>query len=430
MKYKKKLIKITICFFAFIILCTFLSRTIMYYMTPKATHVWARSGVIKQEVKALGVLEYPSAKEIVLTECMTYPVVIDEVIVKEGDQIAAEDVLFTTKPSKQLESDVEQAKERIKAITQSIEDFEKQLPYALLNVDKNIVQKKEELAKLCYMGVSSASNGSSGEVSDDEEYLKNIHHEKVILLETELNLLMKQREDLLNGMNGNTSRQSLNHSLDEARNNLDQLEHAISSLQTVKATEAGIVSKVHIQEGQLYRGEMPAYAVYPLAKPTICVTLPSYWEPYLEKDPNCQVEFEDGKFEAYIVDVVSPAKDPQGRLTAVIEPSGEFWNKYTEPVELLGKSINVYITYTSQNYSVVIPNSCVFEKEGNPYVYVIKDRSTFWGVQSYVEEVRVTLGESNDRSCAVIDGLSQGVKLANNWDRVLSNASVIIDLTE
>lgn len=84
------------------------------------------------------------------------------------------------------------------------------------------------------------------------------------------------------------------------------------------------------------------------------------------------------------------------------------WN-FSSPV-IHGEYAEVQMSYISEEYSSVIPKTGIFyDSDGFSYVYLVKERDTMWGKESYAVKTGVTILEEDEKNAAVLAGLENFV---------------------
>lgn len=423
---KKFGIKALVVFLLIMVLCTFMSRTVMYYLTPKVTEKSVISGRINQNFTITGCFNINGAKDISLCKDFDYPVYIEAIDIGPGCHIKKGEPIAHAAPSKQILSAIKQADELYREMTKRVKNFKENLYLELINIEKKIVLKQDEIYNLIKIRASLTST---------ETRVLSKNTSLISFAQKELEYYKQKRDRVNSGDMNGVSLSDLHRSKDDARHNLLELKKEADNCSIIKSPLSGTIVKIYIKEDEYYDKSRPFLKILPDKNKMACVRIkiPQYTLSYIKKDMDCIVSYKNTEFEGVVSDLLYEEDFSVGKedvLTAVVKPCDKFYKTYSDLIKLNGRRMAVLITCKSQMYDVTIPNSCIIEKQDRKYVYVLEGKRSFWGEEYHVVETPVTLGESNERKSSVIKGLSTGAKVADYWSKPLSNNDRVVLLSE
>lgn len=90
-----------------------------------------------------------------------------------------------------------------------------------------------------------------------------------------------------------------------------------------------------------------------------------------------------------------------------------------------GQEVEITIRETSENYPLIVPTRCISMQSGTNFIYVLRERQGALGHEYYVEQVFVTIIESDDLNTAITGYINPGDQIVVNSSKALSpNAQV------
>jgi HlyD family secretion protein len=372
-------------FFLFMLIMTFLSKTLHNLSLPRVDAVKPAAGYLVREIRGEGVIEPVETYEI-------YPennVRITDILVKPGNSVVRGDKI--------AEADISEAKE---IYARSMLRYENaKLEYQKLQLNKNglpelekeiervkneVIEKQadlEEIRQLYSMGAESA-----GTVAAAEKALKNVRDE----------LARKQQE---------YEKRSEEYEIDvrKAQNELLILEMELEDMKVEDAVYApvdGIVKTVN-EKSDIEKNRVPVCILIDPSK-GFRLRIPAGQKnaEYLEIGEVCKVDIRntDAQVDGTIADIRDNMADPVNRKDIMIAIEGGSLNG--------GETGSIRIAKKSKVYSLLVPNSALHEDSYGPYVFVVDEKQGFLGNEKYIRKVYVETEDHDDTKTAISAGIS------------------------
>lgn len=144
MKGKKFATRAGAVFLAIMLACTFFSKSLASYLTPKVSTAYPQPGILKKELSMQGAFEAPHKSEVTIEDAKNYPAKIQAVLVKSGDTVKAGDVIAKAEVGGALKNEVMAAEKELETLKIGLNDWKHQLENALLDIKKQLLAQEEQ----------------------------------------------------------------------------------------------------------------------------------------------------------------------------------------------------------------------------------------------------------------------------------------------
>ena len=159
---------IAIIFLAVMLVLTFFSNTIMNYSLPKVSTALVQTGNIKSQVRGKGIIEIVDPYNVEVNETRT----ISAVVVKEGSEVHAGDVIYRLKGEESTE--MEQAKKDLLAAQT---EYKKDLLDGTISAQANGGDVDTDSIRRTIASYDSTINGAKAEAANHEAAISNLQRQ-------------------------------------------------------------------------------------------------------------------------------------------------------------------------------------------------------------------------------------------------------------
>lgn len=438
--------KIGIGFIVVIVLCTFFSRTFVYYTTPKVHAQVPNSGVINDDTVIQGRFSYADKKDVAVSSAVKYPLKVTEVYVKNGDIVKKGQVIAKGEASSDLDDQINQLMLQYKSEQIAVNDFDMQVKSAIIEYDKQINTMTDQKHELDLQLEQLKNDKSSGNAYKMEK-MKN----DMDVIDRELSLLNQEKQNTKKGIVSGKDKSSAADEVNITKNKLYELNNIKDDLTEIKSEYSGTITDIHLKPDEIFNGSTSAYTVNQDNKPVIMGTVSKNDMDHMGKGTECTFLYNNKKYYAKITDIrdqtnsdnasqllqsrssigtdASSASENNDVRSAVIQPEGSFYQDIKDFDLLEGQDIQVSLGGSNQQYNVVVPNSCIIDDEGDKKVYILKNRNSYIGNEDYVIVVKIKIAKSDSVNSAVSDGILPGETVVYSWDRPLAKNQHVINLS-
>lgn len=442
-------------FLLFMLLCTFLSRSVFYFLTPKVLTQSIKGGVIENEIKIDNIdLIY---KDIVTNRIIlpdNYKLYVEKIFIYEGALVKKGDTILKFSPieceilKRDLQNDMMEINSKMhhlqevkKNINEEYEEklknisIEQELLISNIETDTILQDLQIKNKSLDYEQMSKAIEASEelfkiGAISENalqkqklelekmgneintlnEIYNKSLdkiekeYESKVLRFDAQKReLRIQQKQELLTLENEQVLLSKMN-TLKTVYNNLLPL---LSEGQVV-AQEDGMLYKMNVKEASYYDGKEFLFQLIPKeSEISYRVSLTKEQEKYLDRVKEACLKF--GNNEVAVKMLGTYKEDEKTYL--IFETEAILTKDQQANLVLLLKE---ELTY----YDTIIPSSALIDE----HVFVLSSQEQgIWGTAYYIQEIKVEVGRIGSKEVGIISGLLEGQEIVTYWDRTIKN---------
>lgn len=470
MKKNKTARYILIFFVSIMVFFTFTAQTLNYIMTPKIITASVESGYISNEFSFNEIsFFYEDIEKINIPSRLIAPFYVKNLNVTKGDLVHEGDVLLTFDTSEylaQMESlhrDIKLAEtelmefdykyhEKLNSLSKEREKCLEMLKYlndgkeyrdpslqsillTLNQLESTISSQRSKLTELKTKNSLGIIPLEQVQDMEDElsktvqklEYNKKIfdqtknaliqdYSEKIDSLETELKHL--KQSGILNGQ----TREMLQSKLNELNTKLKDSPAITERFYYVTSPIQGIIDEVNINISDSYSGMKNLISVIPQhAVPLLKAKIPDDVIHKLNEGDECIIINNEKELRGAIKDKVNAAEE------AYITIDLASYNHQDEIKNLDIYNTHVKVVKQSDYYNAIIPNSALIDEST---VFLVKERTGFWGNELYIVKKQIIKGMSNDYKTAIVQGLTANDTVVVGWDRELSDGDTVSEYLE
>jgi len=464
---KKITNRAALLFFTIMLLLTFSSRTINYYLTPKVEIVGVKDGYINSNQVFNNVkIFHENTISVEIPFKLIDGIRINKIHVQVNSAVKQGDILITFNLSdcqdlsKQLERQLKHQKTALlefeKNMSDKIAELDNSISECNYEIDEiqaslqdlcvnepqlsPLISEIEEIKQLYEKKLKTHSINkllfenkaiSTIEITLSEEETKDLN-KKLLEKKEYYNRLQKQLIDdknrtyknivftknkyikelnyiKTNSIINGKSLELIEDEYKETCFHADFIRKIIDSSGNITSPASGIVANVMLDHIEKYSGqsEILSIAVNGTSLKLITKVSPGQME-NLKTNTPCTIMFGDITAEASIEYIFSTKEENY----AVINSSGI-------PIEKIPvfTDIIVIVESNSNYFDHIVPNSVFISSHDE--LYILKNRQSFWGNEYYVEKRKVITGESSAFETQVIDGITSSDMLVCGWDREL-----------
>ena len=391
--YRRALTRIGIVFLGVLLFLTFFSRTILTFSLPHVTVTGPTSGALLRQIRGEGTIAAGRRTDLYVDGRRR----VVEVRVKEGDNVSAGKVLMVLDAG-----DIqEQLAQAIRVSTSG------DLDSALAGVAEARLGTLKSAADLAQMKVENLRvrvQNMRALLSRGAESGESVSRAELELSQATQDL--REREDAL---------QQRRFSL------LSELRAAL-----VVSPVDGLVTDLGPEEGGWADTSHPVVTLQPVAAALeLRVTVPLSSARILTVGETQEVLVRDGS-----------GRRSEAAITRIAETSstGGGYREVTFAIPRdsdlrAGDVGEISIQKLTRAYSLLVPNAAVGTDAEGAFVWVLKERRTVLGTESYVVKAAVTTEDSDDFMTALSSGLEPGEKVMVRSTKPLagSGARVVVD---
>lgn len=442
-------------FLLFMLLCTFLSRSVFYFLTPKVLTQSIKGGVIENEIKIDNIdLIY---KDIVTNRIIlpdNYKLYVEKIYIYEGALVKKGDTILKFSPieceilKRDLQNDMMEINSKMhhlqevkKNINEEYEEklknisIEQELLISNIETDTILQDLQIKNKSLDYEQMSKAIEASEelfkiGAISENalqkqklelekmgneintlnEIYNKSLdkiekeYESKVLRFDAQKReLRIQQKQELLTLENEQVLLSKMN-TLKTVYNNLLPL---LSEGQVV-AQEDGMLYKMNVKEASYYDGKEFLFQLIPKeSEISYRVSLTKEQEKYLDRVKEACLKF--GNNEVAVKMLGTYKEDEKTYL--IFETEAVLTKEQQANLVLLLKEESTY-------YDTIIPSSALIDE----HVFVLSSQEQgIWGTAYYIQEIKVEVGRIGSKEVGIISGLLEGQEIVTYWDRTIKN---------
>lgn len=407
-----------------VVLCMFFGQTILTLTTPKVTLVEAQTGKLEEKIRITAELYFEQPDSITFSDAQEQPVTVEKVFVRDGDQVKAGDIIFTSKLGEKYD-------EAVKTQTEALQkEQEAQLAVDMntgkvstKNKTKNDAEDLYYLAQndyLNYMGELIELTVQRGITLNDDvdtwgQQIGDKLTAEISLKLDELNVYKQKVADARaafmkihkKGKVKDTTYEFVKKKREAAqkvmkeRDKLIKLIEQGEALKTVRAEKDGTVLAISVKAGEVYAGDKPAFQI-------------SNEQPLLRADvteirktiaPDMRVDYQMD-YETIKTKVLSVKRETGNKKYAIIELTDELMSALGGINELNGQPVELKIQYKAKTNTTLLPISAVQGVENGYYVFVAEQKYAMWGMQMVARKVDVRVIDHSDRMYAIEEDLS------------------------
>lgn len=460
LKYSKKL---TYICFIFLMISTFFSKSLTYWLSAKVKTATPTNGIIKEN-KVMNEFEIIFENEEILYFDSN---VIDKFYIKslinKGQLVTKDEVLFQLSipdntnikddyrsDIKSLETEilhidkekklstekyireVERINESLKKIELEIKDLEAGSVLELIELKSNIHNKSKEVTSKKEHNHINEELYKIGVISLNEYKLEI---DKLEAIQNELELLEMKYFHVQNNLKAEyiNSQEGLHEQLyeleygndiyilskDNALQNLFnkrvEIENKLERLTvlendfTIKSPIKGIITELKIFDSSHYIAGEVLCKINPISKPPLYkVNLPIEDIENWSETNDILLSIGDKHINCEIVDIMYRADENRDLVIRPLETLDE--QDYL-------KETTIKLNKSSEFYPTIIPSNALID---GLYVYTLREEDYgLWGTRYFVQKLPVTIGDYNSKEIGIRSGLTTESKIVFDWDREL-----------
>jgi len=401
---QKRIRKAIIVFFLFMLIMTFLSKTLSNLSLPRVNAVKPSAGYLVREIRGDGVIEPVEAYEI-------YPdknVKVKEILVKSGS--------YVSKGEKIAETDITEAEELYAKSMLRYEnaklDYQKlllsknglpELEKEIERIEGEIGEKQaelEDIRQLYSVGAQSADDVSAAEKSlknarDDlaqkrQEYEKRREQYEIDIqkAQNELKIMEMELEDM---------------KVEEGiYAPADGIIKAVNDIRDIEKSGAPVCILVDASKG--FRLRIPASK-----------TKADYFS--IGEMLKVDIRNADIQVDGTIADIRDNAADPANKKDIIIAIESDSLSG--------GETGSVRFAKKSRVYSLLVPNSAINEDSVGTYVFVADGKQGFLGNENYARKAYVEIEDYDDSKTAVSSGITIDSLVITGSSKPVSDGDVV-----
>lgn len=401
---QKRVRKAIVVFFLFMLIMTFLSKTLNNLSLPRVDAVKPSAGYLVREIRGYGIIEPVEVFEI-------YPgknVKVTEILVKSGS--------YVSKGGKIAETDITEAE---KIYAKSMLRYENaKLDYQKLLLNKNglpelekeierieseICEKQAELEdtrQLYSVGAQSADAVSAAEKS-----LKNARDS-----------LAQKRQEY------ERRREQYEIDIQKAQNELKIMEMELEDLKVQKGIFApadGIIKTVNDRR-DIEKSGAPVCILVDVSKGfRLRIPASKTSADYLSIGEMLKVDIRnpDIQVDGTIADIRDNVADPANKKDIIIAIESDSLSG--------GEAGSVRFAKKSSVYSLLVPNSAIHEDSAGTYVLVVDEKHGFLGNENYARKAYVEIEDYDDSKTAVSYGITIDSLVITGSSKPVSDGDVV-----
>lgn len=408
-KRKKLTGKLLIIFMVMMVLLTFFSSTINNFTLPRVILDKPIGGALIKQISGQGTIQAKS----VIEQYTDTNMKVSDVNVKVGDAVKkGQPVLSMDTDNLNSSLQDENAKyEQMKIILDRLQDssnlatYDNSIQTALEN--KNQKTKEYQDTKILY------DNGV--------ESVKNLENAETAMNTAKWNydVAVQAKEAFVRNSQRDIENAKLN--LEIQARKIDTLKKQVTESKVYTAPADGIVTELNFSKGSIANSSKP---LFKLAETSGGFQL----EISADRDLIGYVNAGDS------VDVsITSLGDKMvgGKIAEVKEDLQNGDNKIlvidVNDEELKGgENAQVNILKKTKQYSVLVPNSAVYNDNNGSYVFVVKKKDGPLGSESYVQRVDVIVEDSDSAKSAIVNGIMPMDKIVTSSTKALSDGDKVV----
>lgn len=393
---KKKLVRnAAIIFISVIVLLTFFSKTINNFLLPEVELGNATARTFSKEISAQG--EVVPLNTETINSFGNWK--ITDVKVKEGDYVKKGDILALVDQGDiqlaikraelnllKLESDLKLYKNGFQSV--DLEQYKEDVKVAQKAVEKAEKKLKDQKDLYAKEAVTLES------VNEAEEQLEIANRDY-----TDKKRLLSQKEKELknSGDNYQTTVKEKEAEIELCRLELENSKKNISADGAIKSPVTGTIKSISIKKGDTTSS---GQTLFDIVKEETGVAVK--WT--LDSKASSQAEKKD---EVIVTTLDADKLEFNGAVNEKKYLASEGVYQFTTEIKddekllTIGQKVDVTIRKKGTPYMCTVPNSSVITAGGNSYVYVLKTKDGIMGEENYVEQVSVSVLESDDFNSAL-----------------------------
>lgn len=400
---KKKLRKLIINFFTFIIFLTFFSNTINNFSLPKVTAENPISDAIVKEINASGSVEPKESIKVYGEQGSEGTTrTVENILVKAGDKVKAGQLLLTLKKQDQ-ESKLNDENINLNNYISKLEILEKGKLYKQNDLQRKIEEAKEKMdyeKKNLEIMQKLVKDGVETQASLDKQVMS--YNDAKRNYEEAKNNYDSTLNDIDSSMN------DVKYSIEMEKAKIDKINKDINSQKDIISPCDGVVKEVSYEKGQTVDGTKPIFVINNTNKGF-------QFKMSIDIDNLKYVAVGD----SVDIDIKSlKNKDIKGKVIQIVdENSEENKNKTDDTKKKLiidveqeeftgGESGTGTIKKKIGEYSVTVSNSAINSDDKGKFVWVLREKKGFLGNESYIKKAPVTVGENDGKRTAVLSGIT------------------------
>ncbi|NLO40557.1 MAG: HlyD family efflux transporter periplasmic adaptor subunit [Ruminiclostridium sp.] len=415
---KQKVTKAMVVFIGVMAALAFLSNTINHLSLPRVRTEWPSRGSIVREIKMDGKIVAKKNFEFFIPSAMQ----VLEVKIHTGDQVKKGQTLLrldTSGIQKQLldETDrYEQKKINLELLKlksgSDLASYDEAIEQAQIQLERAKVDY-ERIQVLVEQGSETGENlkNASRKLDDAQRALEKAIGDRGDAL------LSGQAEAQKNEM----ETQGLLYDMEIQKRQIDQLQKQLKACD-VTAPFSGIISAVNCREGETAGQSQPLYSLMDISKGYCLKGL-------MDKDltdelkPGDEAEIVlDGHewqpIQGKVIEFRNSSNSPGEEMEVELEIASEGWSE--------GQKGSARFEKRSAVYEHLVSNSAIGRDNNGYFVYIPEEKKGYLGNEIYARMVRVTIGESDDKKTAVVQGLDRDDRVIGNSDKPLTDNMRVI----
>ncbi|HOJ80641.1 MAG TPA: efflux RND transporter periplasmic adaptor subunit [Clostridiales bacterium] len=400
---QKRIRKAIIVFFLFMLIMTFLSKTLSNLSLPRVNAVKPSAGYLVREIRGDGVIEPVEAYEI-------YPdknVKVKEILVKSGS--------YVSKGEKIAETDITEAEELYAKSMLRYEnaklDYQKlllsknglpELEKEIERIEGEIGEKQAELEDIRQL--YSVGAQSADDVSAAEKSLKNARDD-----------LAQKRQEY------EKRREQYEIDIRKAQNELKIMEMELEDMKVeegIYAPADGIIKTVN-DKRDVEKGAPVCVLVDPSKGFRLRIPASKTKTGYLSIGEMLKVDIRnaDIQVDGTIADIRDNVTDPANKKDLIIVIESDSLSG--------GETGSVRFAKKSGVYSLLVPNSAIHEDSEGTYVFVVDEKQGFLGNENYVRKAYVEIEDYDDSKTAVSSGITIDSLVMTGSSKPVFNGDVV-----
>lgn len=456
MKLKKFALRGLIVLAVLVALCMFFARTVQTITTPKVQLITASTGRFEEKMNFHAEIHFPKTEEITVEEAADLNVTVKAVHVKPGHYVKAGETIFTAQaPSyeedmKKLRKDYDaKAKELIDLDIAnrklSKESKQNELYDAMLSAQDDLTDAQYAARLLAQQhGLVLAGEASTWAqqlvLAGDAPSTLKLAVDRVSVLQSTYEAAAAAFYEILedkklrvkdNVFKYINDRNALIKAMDELTQQMIELHATMSALEKVVAPRDGYIVSIAVEEGAVYDGGKPAYAMS--AEGSVPVLRAPLGGVERSIADGTRAEIDSDALGSIKTEVEKTSIEADGSKHLYILLPEEMLTPESTAVRRMVSDggVNVNITYRAKKATTLLPPSALRGQENDYYVYLIQhDWGGFMSSASMkIVKTPVTVLEKSDKAVSIAEDLSYQ-QLADREDRALTDGQTVMEYVQ